>query len=130
MAKTPSPLDLSEARDALDAFVSRDGQEAADRLEKIFADAAGKIATSLTRATSGAQSPFRNIAGSVLGQLGAMAVDGLFNKSQTQPATESRSPMIVNFNVGAGADAESIRRGQSQISAQVARAAQHGQRNS
>jgi hypothetical protein len=129
MADPPKlSLDLSEAQGALSAFVERDGKDAADRLTRIFADASGQIARELDRAARGGELSFRRLAGSVLAELGKVAVDSVFAGKSAAPQNAGQ-PVSVTFNVGAGGDAESIRRSQSQIAAQVARAVDYGNRN-
>lgn len=128
MADQKISLDLSEAQGALRDFVRRDGQEAADELTRIFAEASNQISRELNRLARGGEFSLRRLAGGVLAELGKIAVDSVFGGKPG--GAEKHGPAVnVTFNVGAGADAESIRRSQSQISAQVARAASYGARN-
>jgi hypothetical protein len=131
MADPPKlSLDLSEAQGALSAFVQRDGKNAADELTQIFVDASSKIARELDRVARGGEFSFKRLAGNVLADLGRVAVDNIFQGKGLSPEVGGAGGgTIVNFHLGAGADAESIRRNQAQIAAQVARAVDYGNRN-
>lgn len=124
------PLDLSEARDAL-LDCTRVGKEAAEELMRIFHDAAGNIGRDLARAALGGKVSFRNLVGSILADLGRLAVDRIFQGQSPKPNGGGAigGATTVILNVGAGADAESIRRNQAQIAGNLARAVDYGRRN-
>lgn len=129
MADAPKfNLDLSEAQNALRAFVARDGKEAADDLARLFANASTRIARELDRAARGGELSLKRLAGGVLADLARTAIDGAFGAGPKSAQSAAQAVNVV-FNLGAGADAESIRRSRSQIAAQISRAVEYGNRN-
>jgi hypothetical protein len=128
-------FDLTAAKSALDDFVARDGQEAADKLTKIFATAAQRIANELSRGALRSRTPLQQVAGGLLGHLGVMAVDRMFSKTAALSPASSKSnhapnsSVTVNVQAPHGASAEGLHRSAAQIATHVARAVDYGRRN-
>lgn len=138
MADNSISAQLSEAGAALSAFARGPAQEAADAMAGAFEKSGERIARALGQAAISGEDSFRKLAKTILEELAKIAINqflpGMSAPSAgaslfSAPVASGNAPMTVNFNLGAGADAESIRRNQSQIAAQVARAAAYGSRN-
>ena len=130
---------LAGAEAALSRFAQGPARDAASVVSGEFEKASQKIASDLARAASNGELSFKRLAKTALEEMAKIAFDQIFGPGPPQGGKrcccDERSPvdvmtaMSVNFHLGAGADADSIRRNQSQIAAQVARAAAYGKRN-
>ena len=130
--------ELADAQAALTHFANGPARDAATLLSDCFGDAGARISGELERAAKSGELSFKRLAKTVLEELAKIALNQMFGQaSQRQERGGAASnaleaataAMTVNFNLGAGADADSLRRNQAQIAAQVARAAAYGRRN-
>jgi hypothetical protein len=130
--------ELADAQAALSHFVNGPARDAASLLGDRFGEAAGRISSELERAASSGEVSFKRLAKTAIEEIARIALDQTLG-APTKPdrhgggsarlAEAAGAALTVNFNLGAGADADSLRRNQAQIAAQVARAAAYGRRN-
>lgn len=126
--------DLADAQAALTQFANGPARDAAGLLGDRFADAGAKISGELERAAKSGELSFKRLAKTVLEEFAKIALNQAFGQA-SKPQERAgaldavSSALTVNFNLAAGADADSLRRNQAQIAAQVARAAAYGRRN-
>ncbi len=131
MAEDPMSAQMNAAGTALNAFAQGPAREAADAIGESFERAGDRIAGALARAALDGEASFRRLAKTILEEAAKIALDKILptGGGASTPRSGGSQGMSVVFNLGAGADAESIRRNQAQIAAQVARAAAYGSRN-
>ncbi len=129
--------ELNTASAALQDFAQGPARRAADEVGASFERAGERIARALGSAALGGEGAFKRMVKTVLEELAKIALDQVLGQgggsrslsSRGDGAGKAAAPVIVNFHMGAGGDANGIARHQGQIAAAIARAVAYGSRN-
>jgi hypothetical protein len=128
--------ELADAQAALTQFANGPARESAALVSDCFGKAGAKISGELERAARTGELSFKRLAKTVLEEFAKIALNQVLGPAPApqrgaarDALTSAASALTVNFNLGAGADANSVHRNQAQIAAHVARAAAYGRRN-
>jgi Lambda phage tail tape-measure protein (Tape_meas_lam_C) len=134
---TSFQAELNTASAALQDFAQGPARRAADEVGASFERAGERIARALGAAALGGETAFKRMVKTVLEELAKIALEQVLGRgggsrlsfSGGEGGGKSAAPVIVNFLMGAGGDANGIARHQGQIAAAIARAVAYGARN-
>ena len=116
---------LQSARESLSRLVDGPGIEAANALERAFAQSGARIEQSLTRAARSGELDFRRMANAVLADLARIAAEAVITQSGLAQVGQT---VNLNMSVGPGADAGSVVGAAGSIANAIAGAAARGAR--
>lgn len=116
---------LQAASESLSQLVDGPGIEAANALERAFAQAGSRIEQSLSRAARSGELDFRGMANAVLADLARIAAEAVIAQSGLAQVGQT---VNLNMSVGPGADAGSVVGAAGSIANAIAGAAARGAR--
>ncbi|MEM7766442.1 MAG: phage tail tape measure C-terminal domain-containing protein [Pseudomonadota bacterium] len=114
---------LDAAGQRLQALADGPAREAAETIERRFAEAGSRIEAALSRAASSGQLDFERMAEAILRDLAQIAAESLFASRATTSPTVN-----LNLSGGQSADPRGLVASQGAISAALARAVSSGSR--